>query len=296
MCFDLWKWWSLKNLHHNFHNWAFLYGERVVFLNSKLWAEFASPFPKICNLSVHFLIVKCTVITNWRSKLLSVSDNKNRKSTFSACIFTARNEVGARLCFYRCVWFCSQEGGVPDQVHPPWDQVHPPGPGTPPGPSTPPRTRFPQTRYTPGTRSPQTRYTPRTRSPQNQVHPLGPFTPPRTRYPPGTRYTPWTRYTPQDQVCPQTRYRPPGPGRYGLRAGGTHPTGMQSCSPKFSNFLTFFNTNLQEFFEIYFAAAILIKCAKDVFIESSSLAVRKHSLVNVEEFTPGQLSTRTIFL
>ena len=26
-------------------------------------------------------------------------------------IITARNEVGARLCFYRCVWFCSR-GGV----------------------------------------------------------------------------------------------------------------------------------------------------------------------------------------
>ena len=89
-------------------------------------------------------------------------------------VITARNEVGARLCFYRCVWFCSQGGGgVPDQV-PPRDQVPPPGqvhpPGTrytPPGPGTPP----PGTRYTP----PGTRYTP----------------PPGTRYiPPGTRYTP----------------------------------------------------------------------------------------------------------
>ena len=59
-------------------------------------------------------------------------------------IFTARNEVGARLCFYRCVILFT--GGVPDQVHPPGtrytpqDQVHPPGPGTPhpPGPGTPP--------------------------------------------------------------------------------------------------------------------------------------------------------------
>ena len=25
-------------------------------------------------------------------------------------IFTARNEVGARLCFYKCVWFCSKAG------------------------------------------------------------------------------------------------------------------------------------------------------------------------------------------
>ena len=26
---------------------------------------------------------------------------------------TARNEVGARLCFYMCVWFCSQGGVIP---------------------------------------------------------------------------------------------------------------------------------------------------------------------------------------
>ena len=28
-------------------------------------------------------------------------------------IFTPRNEVGARLCFYTCVWFCSQGGSGP---------------------------------------------------------------------------------------------------------------------------------------------------------------------------------------
>ena len=99
-------------------------------------------------------------------------------------------------------------GGVPDQVHPPrtrytpQDQVHPPGPGAPA-----------QTRYTPQDQvlhPPGTRYTP-----------LGPGTPPRTRY------------TPQDQVHPP-RPGTPSPsaehaGRYGQRAGGTHPTGMQSC-------------------------------------------------------------------
>ena len=26
-------------------------------------------------------------------------------------IFTARNEVGSRLCFYTCLWFCSRGGG-----------------------------------------------------------------------------------------------------------------------------------------------------------------------------------------
>ena len=61
--------------------------------------------------------------------------------------------------------------GVPGQVPPPWDQVHPLlGPGTPP-----------KIRYTP-----QTRYTP---SPQ-------------------TRYTPWDQVPPQDQVPPRIRYTP----------------------------------------------------------------------------------------
>ena len=59
-------------------------------------------------------------------------------------------------------------------------------------------------RYPPGPGTPPgTRYTP----PPDQVHP------PRTRYPPG-------RYTPSEAVHA---------GRYGQQAGGTHPTGMQSC-------------------------------------------------------------------
>ena len=54
---------------------------------------------------------------------------------------TARNEVGARLCFYRGVSTSPDPPGpgrphqtryTPwDHVHPPWDEVHPP-PGTPP--------------------------------------------------------------------------------------------------------------------------------------------------------------------
>ena len=52
-------------------------------------------------------------------------------------IFTARNEVGARLCFHRRVWFCSQRGGVclsacwdtpllPEQTSPWADSRQPP--------------------------------------------------------------------------------------------------------------------------------------------------------------------------
>ena len=71
------------------------------------------------------------------------------------------------------------------------NQIHPPGRGTPPG-----------TRYIP--LGPGT-------SPREQVHPLGPGTPPGAD-PPGAD--------------------PPGiehAGRHGQRAGGMHPTGMQSC-------------------------------------------------------------------
>ena len=151
-------------------------------------------------------------------------------------IFTARNEVGARLCFYRRLWFCPQGGSTrpgtpprtrytPDQVHPPRtrhtprDQVHPPGPGTPPWDQVhPPRTRHTpqdqvplQTRHTPpgparyplgpGTPPPGTRYTPHP-GPGTPPH-LGPGTPPRTRYTPGTRYPPPGSGTPPwDQVHP----------------------------------------------------------------------------------------------
>ena len=111
-------------------------------------------------------------------------------------------------------------------------------------------------------RTPQTRQTPRTRQtpPWDQAD-----TPPGSGRPP---YTPWTRQTPLDQADnpARTRQTPPGtrqtpsplgpgrphpplgPGRhpprtrqtpppppgkqtpaYGLRAAGTHPTGMHSC-------------------------------------------------------------------
>ena len=54
---------------------------------------------------------------------------------------------------------------------------------------------------------------------RDQVHPLGPGTPPGTRYTPRTRYIPLGPGTPQDQVHPtgpgtppKARYTPTGPG------------------------------------------------------------------------------------
>ena len=79
----------------------------------------------------------------------------------------------------------------------------------------------PGTRYTPGTRYSPSGQAPRTRyTPEDQVHPLGPGTPPLGPDPP-----PRTRYTqreqvhslgpgtpPQDQVHPPRPGTPPGPG------------------------------------------------------------------------------------
>ena len=107
-------------------------------------------------------------------------------------------------------------GTTPGTRYTPWNQVHPPGPGTPPRTRYTPRPGTPLGLGTPPwdqVHSPGTRYTPQTRYPPDQVPP-GPGTHP------GTRYTPW------DQV------HPPGPVhtvRYGQQAGGTNHTGMHSC-------------------------------------------------------------------
>ena len=128
-------------------------------------------------------------------------------------IFTICNEVVKVMFLHLSV--CPQ-GGVPVQVPPcyqlhPRDQVHPPGTRyTPPQDQVhPPGQVLPWTRCIPprpGTKGPST-------PPHDQVHPqpeasytpLGPGTPPRTRYtpqpytpprpgtPPGTRYTPSRR-------------------------------------------------------------------------------------------------------
>ena len=63
-------------------------------------------------------------------------------------------------------------------------------------------------------------------TPLQEQTPPGSRPPPRSRHPP--EQTPPTR---QEQTPPGTR-QPPGAehaGRYGQRANGTHPTGMQSC-------------------------------------------------------------------
>ena len=62
---------------------------------------------------------------------------------------------------------------------------------------------------------------PQSRPPWRQTHPP----PPRSRQPPPGADSPPGADTPQEQRHPQEQ-RP----AYGLRAAGTHPTGMHSCS------------------------------------------------------------------
>ena len=74
--------------------------------------------------------------------------------------------------------------------------------------------------YTPG---------PGTHSLWDQVHPLGP-----DKFPLGPGKPPWDQVhpLPRDQVHPMGSGTSPlavHAGRYGQQAGGTHPTGMQSC-------------------------------------------------------------------
>ena len=84
----------------------------------------------------------------------------------------------------------------------------------------------------------------RTRHPPDQTHhpPRGPGRPPRTRQTPQDQTHP-----PRDQAdphrdqthhSPSTRQNPPGKQTPadGLRAAGTHPTGMHSCRGYFIDF------------------------------------------------------------
>ena len=119
---------------------------------------------------------------------------------------TARNEVGARLCFYTCEWFCSRGGSA---------SVHA---GIPPQGADSPKSRHPPpSRHPPRSRPPPVGI-PQSRHPQDQAPPLE-QTPMGSRQPPPGPGTPW------EQTPPGAEHA----RRYGQRAGGTHPTGMQSC-------------------------------------------------------------------
>ena len=110
-------------------------------------------------------------------------------------VITGRNEVVAKVMFLHVCVILFTGGGSPGRESPPGQGEYPLDQGEPP------RTRENQPR--PG-RTPRTRQTP----PRPGRHP-----------PPDQADTPQTRQTPPGEQTPE----------YGLRAAGTHPTGMHSC-------------------------------------------------------------------
>ena len=143
-------------------------------------------------MATHASILICKVVT------MRELNSHNNKQVLK--FITGRNEVVAKVIFLHLSVILFT-GGVCLSAC--WDTTPPP------------RTR--QTSPGPG-RPPQTRQTP----PRPGRPPPGPGRPPRDQAdPPGTRQTP---------LPPETRHPPPKQTpAYGLRAAGTHPTGMHSC-------------------------------------------------------------------
>ena len=130
-------------------------------------------------------------------------------------VFTGRNKVVAKVIFLHMFVILFTGGVLPQCMlgyQPP--QPGPPGSDTTPQDQTPPHPR--NQADTPGTRQ--------TPHPPSDTPPPGSDT-----TPPGPgRHPPRTRQIPPDQTPPPTpRKQTPA---YGLRAAGTHPTGMHSCS------------------------------------------------------------------
>ena len=88
-----------------------------------------------------------------------------------------------------------------------------------------PWSRHPPEQTPPGVDTPQSRHPPRADTLQEQT-PLGADPPQEQTCPPSR-----SRHAPPEQTPPPRSRHPPGKhaGRYGQCAGGTHPTGMQSC-------------------------------------------------------------------
>ena len=127
-----------------------------------------------------------------------------------SCIILPRNEVGAKLCFYRCCVITVHRGSTWPGT-PPWYQVHHPRTEVQP---------IPQTRYSPGPGDPLgpglTPPVDQVTTPQYQVHPWD-----QLYYPPEYKVLyPWDHlyYPPPGTSCitPQlTRISPfHGPGYY----------------------------------------------------------------------------------
>ena len=150
-------------------------------------------------------------------------------------MFTARKRSLQRLCFYTCLSvILFMRGGVPGQVHTPW-QVHPPGRYTPLQAGRPPGHVHPQ---------PLGRYTPRAGTPPSSacwdmVNKRVVCIPLECILVSQVFVWPWGRggwFPSKHHWSHDWRGLHPGGGQtpqdttgYGQRAGGMHPTGMHSC-------------------------------------------------------------------
>ena len=132
-------------------------------------------------------------------------------------LVTVRNVVAARLCFHRCLSFCSQGRGMYPNMHPgytPWADTSPEQTKPPPG-------RHPLGRHPPA--QCMLGYTP----PADTLLPSACWdTPPRADS------TPWA-----DTPCPvhagihtpPWKDTPPHPSQTATAVDAPHPTGMRSC-------------------------------------------------------------------
>ena len=165
------------------------------------------------------------------------------------CSLPAATKLWPRLCFYSCLWFCPQWGGVCLSAC--WDTT-PPGADTPrsrhPLEQTPPGACTPRSRHPPEQTPPGSRHPPRSRHlsqgadpPGADTHPCK-QTPPGSRHPreqtPQSRHTPGSRHPPPPEQTPHTPWSrhpppadPPWKADSSIRSwpAGTHPTGMHSC-------------------------------------------------------------------
>ena len=169
--------------------------------SKRFWAALAKCF------KTQYLLPSATGVKSLPLAIYRYSITIGSTGTMYQRLFTGRNEVVAKVIFLHLSVIHSVHrggGGLPQCM---LGYHHPPG-TTPPPPRT---THTPQTTPLPPPRD----QTPRTTPPPQDQTPAGPHhprtTPPREHTPPGP-------HPPQKQTP-----------AYGLRAAGTHPTGMHSC-------------------------------------------------------------------
>ena len=136
----------------------------------------------------------------------SPSDSVSSPAYWVFLLFTTRKRSLRRLCFYTCLSVILFRGCLPQCI----------------------------LGYTSPRQTPLSRHPPRQTPPQADTpgrHPSHQQTPPRADTPQEQTPSPSGADTPREQTpLQQTPPYPVHSGRYRQQAGGTHPTGMHSCS------------------------------------------------------------------